>query len=898
MTEKFLRLSQLAKECNTGVTTLVKFFQEKRLDETLRPNTKIGEERICVALEKFAPDRAKKQAFERVSQQKKEEKEKLRIEREQEAEQKEKEPVEDKVAKTWSPLQGLKIVGKIGLESKPPSTVTELHEKDHKENGKTEDKKETAKEESAAEEIKEIKKEEKSASSKIQAEKSKEDDNRIITRYEKLSGPEFVGEKIDLSKFERVKKKIIVNTDKKENIVKKTRRKRISKNLQLGIRPNQGQNQLNSRGEVRKRWKRRPELKKELTEEEIEKQIKETLEKLTEVAKKSKSSKTRRDKRLERREQKTLDEIRQEEESKTIKVTEFVVVNELANMMNVSVNEVISTCMSLGFMVTMNQRLDKEALDIVAEEFGYQVEFLSADVIEAIEVEVDDEEDLHPRAPIATVMGHVDHGKTSLLDYIRKTNVIAGEFGGITQHIGAYSVKLEDDQHITFLDTPGHEAFTAMRARGAKVTDIVIIVIAADDDVMPQTKEAISHARAAGVPIVFAINKVDLPTANPDKIKKSLAQMNLLLEDWGGKIQSHNISAKTGAGVNELLEKVLLESEFLELKANPNRNAIGTVIEASLDKGLGYVSTVLVQNGTLKLGDYVLCGQYSGKIRAILDERNHKVKKAEPAKPVAVLGLNGAPQAGDSFIIMDDEREAKAVATKHAQLRREQGARSQKSLTLEEIGRRLAVGDFQKLNIVVKGDVDGSIEALSGSLQKLSIDEIQINIIHKEVGQINESDILLAIASDAIVVGFQVRPSANARKLAERERVDIRFYSVIYDAIDEIKDAMRGMLSMDLKEVVTCNLEVRETFKISRLGTVAGCYILDGTITQNTKIRLVRDGVVVYTGELGSLKRFKDNVKEVQKGYECGLNIQNFNDIKVGDIIEGFKEVEVEKSLS
>lgn len=719
-------------------------------------------------------------------------------------------------------------------------------------------------------------------------------DSKITTKYAKLSGPKFTGEKVDLSKFERPqKKKVASSTDNKDDLKSKRKRKRIRK-TGPGTAPD-----ANGKGAPNNRRRgKKPEPKQELTEEEIQKQIKETLEKLTGGGKKSKSSKIRREKRLERREQEVLDEMKKEEESKIIQVTEFVTVSELANMMNVSVNEIISACMSLGMMVTMNQRLDGETLSIVAEEFGYSVEFVSADVTEAIVEEEDAEDDLQARAPIVTVMGHVDHGKTSLLDYVRKANVIAGESGGITQHIGAYSVTLDDEQQITFLDTPGHEAFTAMRARGAKVTDVAIIVVAADDDVMPQTKEAISHAQAAQVPIVFAINKVDRPTANPEKIKESLAQMNLLVEDWGGKIQSQDISAKTGQGIPELLEKVLLEAELLNLKANPDRNSSGTVVEAALDKGRGYVATILVQKGTLKIGDYVLAGQYSGKVRAMLDERGHKVDSAGPAIPVSILGLDGAPQAGDTFVVMDDEREAKNIAAKRTQLQREQSARSQKNLTLEEIGRRLAIGDFQELNIIVKGDVDGSIEALSDSLQKLSTDEIQVNILHKAVGQISESDILLAAASDAIIVGFQVRPSGNARKIAEKENVDIRLYSIIYDAINEIKDAMEGMLSPDVKEKVTCNIEVRETFKISKVGTIAGCYVLDGTVNRNTKVRLIRDGVVVYTGELGSLKRFKDDVKEVGKGYECGLNIQNFNDIKVGDIIEGFEQVEVKKTLS
>jgi translation initiation factor IF-2 len=570
---------------------------------------------------------------------------------------------------------------------------------------------------------------------------------------------------------------------------------------------------------------------------------------------------------------------------------------EVANMMNVPVTAIISACLSLGIMVTMNQRLDKETLTIVADEFGFSVNFLDEEVNESLSEDTDAEEDLSPRAPIVTVMGHVDHGKTSLLDYIRKANVIAGEAGGITQHIGAYSVKLPSGQHITFLDTPGHEAFTAMRARGAQVTDIAIIVVAADDAVMPQTKEAISHAQAAGVPIVFAINKVDRPAANPEKIKEQLAGMNLLVEDWGGKIQSMDVAAKTGLNVQELLDKVLLEAELLDLKANPKRMAKGTVIEASLDKGRGYVTTLLVQNGTLRVGDYMLVGQFSGKVRAMMDERGQKVEEAGPSAPISILGLDGAPQAGDLFNVMDDEREAKQIAQRRQQLSREQSVRSQKSLTLEEIGRRLAVGDYQELNIILKGDVDGSIEALSDSLQRLSTPEIQVNIIHKAVGQVTESDVLLASASKAIIVGFQVRPSATARKLAEKEEIEIRLYSIIYDSINDIRDAMSGMLSPEVKEEIACTVEVRETFKISKVGTIAGCMVMDGTINRNTRVRIIRDGVVIYTGELGSLKRFKDDAREVSKGFDCGLNIKNFNDIKVGDIIEGFKEVEVQRTL-
>jgi translation initiation factor IF-2 len=586
-----------------------------------------------------------------------------------------------------------------------------------------------------------------------------------------------------------------------------------------------------------------------------------------------------------------------EAESKIIRVTEFITVGEIATMMDISSTEIISACMSLGIMVTMNQRLDAETLSIVAEEFGYQVEFVKTELEENIEDEADKEEDLLTRAPIVTVMGHVDHGKTSLLDFIREENVIAGESGGITQHIGAYSVSLKDGQRITFLDTPGHEAFTAMRARGTQVTDIAIIVVAADDDIMPQTKEAISHAQAASVPIIFAINKIDKPTANPDKIKEALAGMNLLVEDWGGKIQSHDISALKGTGVNELLEKVLLEAEILELKANPNRKAKGTVVEAYLDKGRGYVSTILVQNGTLKIGDYLLAGKHSGKVKAMFDERGKNLTEVPPSTPVSVLGLDGAPQAGDSFNVLEDEKEAKQIAAKRTQLLREQNVRTQKHITLDEIGRRIALGDFKELNIILKGDVDGSVEALTDSLQKLSTEEIQVNIIHKGVGAITESDVLLATASDAIVIGFNVRPTGNSRELAEKEAIDIRSYSIIYDAINDVKDAMEGMLSPDLKEEITGMAEIRETYKISKVGTIAGCMVLSGKIFRNSGVRLIRDGVVIYTGVLDSLKRFKDDVKEVAKGYDCGLQIKNYNEIKEGDQIECFKEVAVKKTL-
>ena len=584
-------------------------------------------------------------------------------------------------------------------------------------------------------------------------------------------------------------------------------------------------------------------------------------------------------------------------ESQILKITEFVTANDLATMMGVEVNKVISTCMSIGMMVSINQRLDAETINIVAEEFGFKTEYVSAEVVSAIEQVEDKEEDLVSRPPIVTVMGHVDHGKTSLLDYIRNANVIAGEAGGITQHIGAYNVKLDDGRRITFLDTPGHEAFTAMRARGAQVTDIAIIIVAADDNVMPQTVEAINHAAAAGVPIVFAINKIDKPTANPDKIKESLAAMNYLVEDWGGKYQSQDISAKKGMGVEDLLEKVLLEAEMLELKANPKAKARGSIIESALDKGRGYVSTVLVENGTLKVGDIVVAGQYYGRVKAMFNERNGKIKEAGPAAPALILGFNGAPQAGDTFNVFDTEQEARELANKREQLQREQGFRTSTRVTLEEIGRRIAIGNFQQLNIVVKADVDGSVEALSDSLIRLSTEQIQVNVIHKGVGQISESDVTLAAASDAIIVGFNVRPSLAARKDAEKEGVDIRLYSIIYDAIEEVKSAMEGMLSPEIKEVITATVEVRETFHISKVGTVAGGAVKEGKIKRGNKVRLIRDGIVIYTGELASLKRMKDDVKEVATGYECGLSITNYNDIKVGDIIESFEEVEVKQTL-
>jgi translation initiation factor IF-2 len=644
-------------------------------------------------------------------------------------------------------------------------------------------------------------------------------------------------------------------------------------------------------------YKGKPKVDKPaVTDEEIQKEIKETLARLQGTGK-SKGSKLRREKREIFAQKREAELEREEQEKGTLKLTEFVTVSELASMMNVSVNEVIGACMSLGIFASINQRLDAETIQIVAAEYGFETQFISAEVQEAINEEEDREEDLVPRPPIVTVMGHVDHGKTSLLDYIRKANVLSGEAGGITQHIGAYSVETSSGRHITFLDTPGHEAFTAMRARGAQVTDIAIIIVAADDDVMPQTKEAISHAQAAGVPMVFAINKIDKPGADPEKIKQQLSQMNILVEDWGGKFQSQEVSAKKGTNVDELLEKVLLEAELLDLKANPNKNAVGTVVEASLDKGRGYVTTLLVSAGTLRVGDFIIAGQHYGKVKAMHNERGATITEAGPSTPVSILGFQGAPSAGDKFNVLKDEREAKQIASKREQLNREQGLRTQKHITLDEIGRRIAIGDFQELNVIVKGDVDGSIEALSDSLLKLSTAKIQINIIHKGVGAISETDVTLASASDAIIVGFQVRPSAAARKLAEKEEIDIRLYSIIYQAIEEIKTAMEGMLAPEFKEEIVGIAEVRETFDITKIGTIAGCFVTEGKILRPNQIRLIRDGIVIHTGTLGSLKRFKDDVREVKNGYECGLNIDKFNDIKIGDTIESFQMVEVKSKL-
>jgi len=807
----------------------------------------------------------------------------------------------------------LKTVGKIDVEPKKPVVQKEAKPEAKKEE-KPVEKVEKVAEKTAEKPIEKVEKvvekvaekeaekvAEKPAEEVGEESTESEEPQTLQTQYKKLSGPKITGKTIDLKQFEKKpkpKKEPVVKKDAAADANKKKRR-RIKKAPAVGekrvVRPAQHRG-----GPGAKRGPhgpRKPIIKEEPTEADVQKQVRETLEKLQGKSKKGKGAKYRKDKREQHRQQTEIDQEIEAIESKVLKVTEFVTVSEIATMMDIPVTNIISTCMSLGMMVTMNQRLDAETLTIVAEEFDYTVDFIGAEVEESIEEHKDTAEELELRAPVITVMGHVDHGKTSLLDHIREENVIAGESGGITQHVGAYGVELKNGQKIAFLDTPGHEAFTAMRARGGQVADIVIIVVAADDDVMPQTKEAISHAQAAGVPIVFAINKIDKPHANPDKIKEQLSAMNLLVEDWGGKIQSHNISAKTGEGVEELLEKVLLEAEMLDLKANPNKNSVGTVVEALLDKGRGYVSTILVQEGTLKIGDYMLAGKHSGKVKAMFDERGNKMKFAGPSTPVMILGLDGAPQAGDRFHVFEDEKEAKQIATKRSQLQREQSVRTQRHITLDEIGRRIALGDFKELNIILKGDVDGSVEALTDSFQKLSTDEIQVNIIHKGVGAITESDVLLASASDAIIIGFNVRPSGNARTLADNEEIDVRTYSIIYDAINDLRDAMEGMLSAEIKEEVIGNVEIREVYKISKVGNIAGCMVVSGKILRSSKIRIIRDSVVIHSGELTALKRFKDDAKEVTKGFDCGIQIKNYNDIQIGDVIEAYQEVEVKKTL-
>ena len=854
--KKSVRLNKLVKEFNVSIDRIFSFLEAKGIDD-LKPTSKVSHDVYMDLLGEFDSEKKAKLSAELLSK----EKELVKAEeiiKQQEAEEKaQKEAEAAKLAKIKAEEEAPKkdeiIKAKVAKKDKTVLGKFELEPK-----VKNPTKKEAAK---ASEP-----KEEEALKTETPVKKA---DQLIKASAGKLKGVKITGQTIDLTQFKKPEK------------VEKKKRVRIVK---AKVDPNKFKKSRKPKRET-----------VEISAEEAQKRVRETLEKLQGRGKK-KSVKNRREKRQAHRD--VAEETNQQAtENRSIKIAEFATASELATMMDVSVNEIVTTCMGLGMMISINQRIDAETIQMLAEDFGFKVEFVGADVQESIEEIEDTEDQMQVRAPIITIMGHVDHGKTSLMDYIRETNVIAGESGGITQHIGAYEVTLESGKQISFLDTPGHEAFTAMRARGAKVTDIVVVVVAADDRVMPQTKEAISHAQAAGVPIIFAINKIDRPTADPEKIKGELAEMNLLVEDWGGKYQSQDISAKAGTGVQEILEKILLEAEMLDLKANPDRLAKGTVIEASLDKGKGYLSTILVQKGTLKVGDYVLAGSFSGKVKAMLNERGETMNEAGPSTPVVLLGLDGAPTAGDEFHVMESEQEAKKIASRRGQLQREQNVRTQKHLTLDEIGRRIALGDFQEINVIVKGDVDGSIEALSDSLQQLSTEEIKVNIIQKAVGQISESDVMLAAASDAIIIGFQVRPSLQARKLAETEQIDIRLYSIIYKAIEELKLAMEGMLSPDVEEQIVCNIEVRDVFKISKVGTIAGCMVLDGALSRNTGVRLIRDGVVVYTGELSSLKRFKDDVAEVRKGFECGMSIKNFNDIKVGDIIEGYAEVETKRTL-
>ena len=846
-----IRLNKVVREFNISLERVVEFLSSKGHEIDARPTTKISQIQYDLLLNEFSSDRSSRVESHDLSEEKKKEKEELRLKVEKERELK----IQRQVITSKSSVQQFKKVGEIDLNKPKPKTENQVDKNDKK--SELADKKNEV----------------------VFEDKSK---NRIDTKYEKLSGLKQTGQTIDLESLKKPEK--VENENKPKRKRRRIAKDIINKEAVTNKKPNLKFN------------KNRVAPASPPSDDEVQKQIKETLDKL-QTSSRSKASKYRKEKRDTHKKRSEEDVEKTEAEKKVIKVTEFITVGEIATMMDVSGNDIISACMSLGIMVTMNQRLDAEILTLVADEFGYAVEFVTAEIEESIQEQEDKPEDLLSRPPIVTVMGHVDHGKTSLLDYIRNENVIAGESGGITQHIGAYNVKLKNGNKITFLDTPGHEAFTAMRARGTQLTDIVVIVIAADDDIMPQTKEAISHAQAAGVPMIIAINKIDREVANPDKIKEKLSAMNLLVEDWGGKIQSHDISALKGTGVEELLEKIMLESEMLELKANPNKAANGSVIEARLDKGKGYITTLLVQNGSLSVGDYFLVGQYSGKVRALYDERGNQIKSAGPSMPVSVLGLDGAPQAGDKFNVFSDEKEAKQIASKRTQLVREQSVRTQKHLTLDEIGRRIAIGEYKELNIILKGDVDGSVEALSDSFEKLSTDEIHVNIVHKAVGAITESDVLLASASEAIIIGFNVRPSGNARSIADKEDVDIRNYSIIYTAINDLKDAMEGMLSPDLKEEISGAAEIRETFKISKVGTIAGCMMTDGKAFRKSNVRLIRDGIVINTTTLASLKRFQDDVKEVSKGYDCGIQLKNYNDIKIGDTLEFFNELEVKKKI-
>ncbi len=920
-----VRLSKIAREFNVGLSTIVEFLHSKGIKISSDPNAKLTDEDYALVAKEFSSDSLVKKESSLVdlknSRKKKETvtlDEAGNVSTETETQKSEDDfiSIKDEV-KLESKL---KIVDHIDLDHKTSVTETPEITGNTEQASEPEEMPEVQTPASETkEEIPEVKEEPQEPGTPFKLAQPALKDVKVVgtidldainqrTRPPKKSKQEKERDRKELRKSNKpvatsentISQDMSEIAGEEDSDIRKKRKRihRQDEKVQLEPLPSPNKNaKIEENKRKLKKLKKKKKEKTEISEEDIDKQIKDTFARLGSKGK-SQTAKHRRDKR-DAAQQKLQAEIEQEEKEKSIlKLTEFVTVAELATMMNISVTEVISACMSLGLFVSINQRLDAETINIVADEFGYSVEFVSVEIQEAIEEEEDDsEENMLPRPPIVTVMGHVDHGKTSLLDSIRKTNVIAGEAGGITQHIGAYNVKLADGRAITFLDTPGHEAFTAMRARGAQVTDIAIIIVAADDSVMPQTIEAINHASAAGVPIVFAINKIDKPGANPDKIREELANMNYLVEEWGGKYQCQEIAAKKGLHIEELLEKVLLEAELLDLKANPHKKATGSIIESSLDKGRGYVATILVQSGTLKTGDIVLAGQYFGHIKAMFNERGEKIEKAGPSEPTLILGLNGAPQAGDKFNVMADDKEARQLANKREQLQREQGLRTQKHITLDEIGRRIAIGNFQELNIIVKGDVDGSIEALSDSLIKMSTDEIQVNIIHKAVGQITEGDVLLAAASNAIIVGFQVRPSMSARKLAEKEQIDIRLYSVIYQAIEELKSAMEGMLSPEIKEEIIGTVEVLETFRISKVGTIAGCIVRDGKINRTAKVRVIRDGIVIYTGALGSLKRFKDDVKEVAKGFECGLNIENYNDIAVGDIVEGYQEVEVKKTL-
>ena len=917
---KPVRLSKVAREFNLGMTTVVEFLASKGIEVEAKPNTKLDPETYALVRSNFQGDKEIKEkaqatsatiqeresitlasAKKRVAVKQEEEEPEIDLSQfrkseaapvvkrtqpvetpaeptpeapqapEEPAPAKEPEAASEAESNTEAPAkEGPKVVGKVDLDAlKPKKTQKKVAATKKEEKPKAE----TPQTASAPEAKTEAPKEE-----KPEAPKQPE---VVRAKAEKLSGPTVVG-KIELP-VERKK------TSSKPGEDGKRKRVRVKK---VDVSKAGGPGNRDTRG----RGRRANEPKKEVSKEDIQKEIRATLARMS-GGKKSKSSKLRRQKRDAIQQRQDESNLQSQLEDSILKLTEFVTVAELATMMERGVNDIISACMTLGIMVSINQRLDSETITIIAEEFGFEVEFVSAEVEEAIVVEDDTEDDLISRPPIVTVMGHVDHGKTSLLDFVRKANVIAGEAGGITQHIGAYAVELDSGKKMTFLDTPGHEAFTAMRARGAQVTDLAIIVVAADDRVMPQTKEAINHAQAAEIPMIFAINKVDRDTANPDRIKQELAELNILVEDWGGKYQCQEISAKFGTNIDELLEKVLLEAEMLDLKANPEKRALGTVVESSLDKGRGYVTNVLVEAGTLRVGDAMLAGQFSGRVKAMFNERGQRVEEAGPATPVSVLGFDGAPNAGDKFNVFEDEKDARAIATKRQQLQREQGVRTQRTVTLEELGRRIEVGEFKELNLIIKGDVDGSIEALSDSLQKLTTEKVQVNIIHKAVGQVSDSDVLLASASNAIIIGFQVRPSASARKLAEQEEIQIKLYSIIYKAIEEMRDAMEGLLSAKIEESIVGAAEIRETFKISKVGTIAGCFVTEGKILRSSKVRVIREGVVVYTGELGSLKRFKDDTKEVAKGFECGLNIARFNDIKVGDVVEAYEEVEVKQTL-